>query len=319
MKIGALSACGLAISSMIAVPAACAAYPDEGKGIELLNHSSPGGGAGLFVLSVGDLLNKTGIVKPKIQVQHRSGGASAVALNYVHGKGGDPYVVAMWTTAQLMAMNRASTVMKFGDVTWLSTLVEDGNVIIVPFQSPYKNVQELIAAAKAAPKKLAVGINSVGGSEHIMSTRIERITGVRFNITSFEFSPTQLIGGHIDMAFGNTIETSGHFKAKRVRVLANMGDNRVPFYKDVPTLKEQGIDASFTQYRGFMGGPNFPVEAVKYWDEAFSKLMKTKEFIDFMNKSDYLPAYKSSAETKTFVQGYNAELLKDFKFMEANK
>jgi putative tricarboxylic transport membrane protein len=152
-----------------------------------------------------------------------------------------------------------------------------------------------------------------------MSTRIERVTGVRFNITSFEFSPTQLIGGHIDMAFGNVAETSGHVKAKRARVLANMGEQRLPYYKDVPTLKEQGIDASFTQYRGFIGGPNFPAEAVKFWDEAFAKLVKTREFADFMNKADYIGAYKPSADTKAFVQTYNAELQKDAKFMEENK
>jgi putative tricarboxylic transport membrane protein len=93
----------------------------------------------------------------------------------------------------------------------------------------------------------------------------------------------------------------------------------VPYYKDIPTLREQGINASFTQYRGFIGGPNFPVEAVKFWDDAFAKLMKTKEYIEYMNKADYIPAYKSSAETKAFVQGYNAELLKDAKFMDENK
>ena len=40
-----------------------------------------------------------------------------------------------------------------------------------------------------------------------MAARIERAAGVKFNITAFEFSPTQLIGGHIAMAFGNTAET----------------------------------------------------------------------------------------------------------------
>ena len=158
--------------------------------------------------------------------------------------------------------------------------------MIVPYKSPYKTAKDLIADAKANPKKVSVGINSVGGSEHIMAARIERVAGLKFNITAFEFSPTQLIGGHIDMAFGNTAETSSHVKAKRARVLANMGDTRVPYYKDIPTLAEQGTNASFTQFRGFIGGPNFPAEAVKFWDDAFAKLMKTKEFAEYMKKSD---------------------------------
>ncbi|MEK7374453.1 MAG: tripartite tricarboxylate transporter substrate binding protein [Thermodesulfobacteriota bacterium] len=301
------------------VPQVQAAYPEPDKVIEFLHHSSPGGGAGLFVLTCGELLNKTGIVKAKIQVQTRQGGSSAVALNYLHSKAGDPYVVMHWTTAQLNAMNRGATVMKLQDITWLTTTVEDGNVMIVPYKSPYKTAKDLLADAKANPKKVSVGINSVGGSEHIMAARIERVAGLKFNITAFEFSPTQLIGGHIDMAFGNTAETSSHVKAKRARVLANMGETRVPYYKDIPTLIEQGTNAAFTQFRGFFGGPNFPPEAVKFWEDAFAKLVKTKEFNEFMKKSDYVAAYKTAAETKAFIAGYNAELIKDTKYIQESK
>lgn len=300
-------------------PAAQAAYPEPDKVIEFLHHSSPGGGAGLFVLTTGDLLNKTGIVKAKIQTQTRQGGSSAVALNYLKSKGGDPYVVMHWTTAQLMAMLRGTTQMKLDECVWLSTLIEDGNVMIVPYNSPYKTLKDLIADAKANPKKVSVGINSIGGSEHVMAARIERATGVKLNITAFEFSPTQLIGGHIAMAFGNTAETASHVKAKRARVLANMGERRVPYYKDIPTMKEQGYNVSFTQVRGFFGGPGYPTEAYNFWQDAFAKLMKTKEYGEFMKKFDVVPMYMDGAKTKTWLVDYVNALREDLKYMDANK
>jgi putative tricarboxylic transport membrane protein len=302
-----------------AAPSAQAAYPEPKQVIEFLHHSSPGGAAGLFVLTSGELLNKTGIVKSKIQTQTRQGGSSAVALNYLKSKKGDPYVVMHWTTAQLMAMLRKTTEMRLEECVWLSTLIEDGNVLMVPYDAPYKSVKDIIAAAKAKPGKINVGVNSIGGSEHVMSTRIERAAGVKFNITSFEFSPTQLVAGNLDFAFGSTAETMGHFKAKRIRVLANMGTGRVPFYKDVPTMIEQGINASFTQYRGFFGGPNFPAEAIKFWDDAFARLMKTKEYGEFMTKFDVVPAYKTSTETKAFLVDYVKQLEEDLKVMEVKK
>ena len=309
-----------ALLSLVAVGLATvsrteAAYPEPNQVIEFLHHSSPGGAAGLFVLSSGDILNKAGIVKAKIQTQTRQGGSSAVALNYLKSKKGDPYVVMHWTTAQLMAMLRGTTEMKLDECVWLSTLIEDGNVLMVPYDSPYKTVNDLIADAKANPGKVNVGINSIGGSEDVMTRRIERATGVKFNITSFDFSPTALIAGNIALAFGSTAETQGHVKAKRARILANMGTRRVPYYKDIPTLIEQGINASFTQYRGFFGGPNFPAEAVKFWDDAFAKLMKTKQYEEFMTKFDVIPAYKNSAETKAFLVDYVKELQEDLKLM----
>ncbi len=324
MKKRSALSCIVAVLSLfaftfIAAPAAQAAYPEPDKVIEWLHHSSPGGGAGLFVLTTGDLLNKTGIVKTKIQTQTRQGGSSAVALNYLKSKAGDPYVVMHWTTAQLMAMLRGTTQMKLDECVWLSTLIEDGNVLIVPYKSPFKNIKELLAYAKANPQKVSVGINSIGGSEHVMASRIERAAGVKFNITAFEFSPTQLIGGHIDVGFGNTAETASHVKAKRARVLANMGDRRVPYYKDIPTMKEQGIDASFTQVRGFFGGPGYPTEAYNFWQDAFAKLMKTKEYGEFMKKFDVAPLYKNGAETKAFLVDYVKALEEDMKHMGAKK
>ena len=313
------------VASLVAVAAApcanaaAAAFPEDKKVIEFVVHMPTGSGAGLFMLTAGELMNRNGIIKAKIQVVSKPGGSSAVALNYVEAKKGDPYYAMMWTTSNLMAMNRGTTTMKFNEATWLSTMIQDGNVLMVPYDSPFKSIKEIIAEAKANPKKISVGINSVGGSEHIMAVRIERVAGVRFNATAFEFSPTALLGGHINIAFGNTSESQGHVQAKRVRVLANMGDTRLPYYKDIPTLKEQGIDASFTQYRGFLGGANMPAEAVKVWDEAFAKLAKTKEWGEFMAKNDYQDAYKNAAQTKAFLQGYNAELLKDLKQLEESK
>ena len=309
----------LFLIAMATAPAAWADYPERGKMFDIYHHSSPGSGPDLFVRSAADALARSGIIKSKIQVQIRPGGSSAVALNYLQSKAGDPYLLMHWTTAQLMAMNRATTTMKIQEVTWLSTLIEDSNVLLVPYASPYKSMKELLADAKANPKKISVGINSVGGSEHVMAARLERVTGVKFNITAFEFSPTELVGGHIDVAFASTTESSSHVRSKRLRALANMGKTRLPFYKDVPTLMEQGIEASFSQYRGFMGGPNFPADAVKFWDGAFAKLMTTKQFADYLKKSDTIPAYKNAADTKAFVADYNAELLKDLKFIQENK
>ena len=300
-------------------PQAQAAYPEPDKVIEFLHHSSPGGAAGLFVLTSGDILNKAGIVKGKIQTQTRQGGSSAVALNYLKSKGGDPYVVMHWTTAQLMAMLRGTTQMKLEECTWLSTLIEDGNVMMVPASSKFKTVKELIEYAKANPKMVSVGINSIGGSEHVMASRIERATGAKFNITAFEFSPTQLIGGHIDVAFGSTAETASHFKAKRVRVLANMGERRVPYFKEIPTMKEQGIPVSFTQVRGFFGGPGFPTEAYNFWQDAFPKLMKTKQYAEFMKKFDVVPMYMDGAQTKAWLVDYVKALQEDLKHMEVKK
>jgi putative tricarboxylic transport membrane protein len=296
-----------------------AAYPEPDKIIDMFHHAAPGTAPDLFLRTLADILNRKGIVKPKIQVQTRQGGSSAVGLNYLNSKAGDPYVMMAWTTAPILAMLRGTTALKLQNCNWLATFIEDPNVLIVNYKSPYKTLADLLADAKAHPNKVSVGINSIGGSEHLQAIRLERAAGVKFNITAFEFAPTMVIGGHIDVGFGNTAETAGHVKAKRARVLAAVSAHRLAYFKEVPTLIEQGVNASFTQYRGLFAGPDYPAEAIRFWDDAFAKMVKTPEFAEFVKKADVVANYKSSAETKVFLEGYIQELEKDLKYMQANK
>jgi putative tricarboxylic transport membrane protein len=309
----------LFVFGLASAPQAQASYPEQDKIIDFYHHAAPGTAPDLFLRTIADILNRKGIVKPKIQVQTRQGGSSAVALNYLNSKAGDPYVQMAWTTAPLLAMLRGTTALKIERCNWLGTFIEDPNVLIVNYNSPYKTLADLLADAKANPKKVSVGINSIGGSEHLQAIRLERAAGVKFNITAFEFAPTMVIGGHIDVGFGNTAETSGHVKAKRARVLAAVSPHRLPYFQDVPTLIEQGVNASFTQYRGLFAGPDYPAEAIRFWDNAFAKMVKTPEFAEFVKKADVVANYKSSAETKIFLDGYIKELERDLKYLQENK
>lgn len=295
-----------------------AEYPE--KPIEFVLHSAPGGGMDLFTRTVAHILEKSGIVKQKIQVSNRRGGAATVAINYVVDQKGDPYVLQHWTTSPLATVLRGTTKIKsWKDMTIIGTLVEDPNVAVALKSSPYKDMGELITYAKKNPNKISAGIQTIGGSEHIISNRIEKATGAQLNVTSFNVSVVALLGGHIDMCFGTVAETVAHTEGGKLKVLATTTLKRIPFMPDIPTLKDLGINAAFTQYRGFWGGPGFPEYAVKFWEDAFAKLMETQEWKDFMNKGNMVPAYMTSAETIKFLGPYNDELAQDIKELEAYK
>ena len=84
-----------------------AEYPD--KPIEFVVHSSPGGGSDLFARTVAHILEKEGLVKVKINVKNRRGGSGTKALDFLHSKEGDPYVLMQVTTSPLSAILRGSS------------------------------------------------------------------------------------------------------------------------------------------------------------------------------------------------------------------
>jgi tripartite-type tricarboxylate transporter receptor subunit TctC len=96
-------------------------------------------------------------------------------------------------------------------------------------------------------------------------------------------------------------EAAGLIEAGKLQVLATSMDKRLPYYPNVPTLKEKGIDVVFSAVRGFFLPKDMPPEVVTYWTAAFDKLRKTNEWKEFL-KHDYLiESFLSGADFKTWL------------------
>jgi putative tricarboxylic transport membrane protein len=299
------------------VPGVMAAYPENP--IEIVVHASAGGGSDLFVRQVANFLEREGLVKQKIQVSNRTGGGSTVALNYLDGKKGDPYVFMQLVTSPLTTMMRGTTRLKFEEMVLIAKMVEDPNLVFVRYDSPYKSIKDVIAAARKAPMTVSFANSGVGGTEHICANRIAQAAGVKFNLVSFKGGGevvAALLGGHVDLSVGNVAEQSGMIDAKKVRPLATMTEERIPFLRDVPTVREEGVNTSYTQFRGFWAAPGFPASAVTYWEDTFEKLMKVQGFRDYLKSIQTVESFLKHEEFKKYLVTYVQGLKKDFETLD---
>ena len=299
--------------------AKAAEYPEPDKVIDFNLHSTPGSGMDTFQRMVARFLNDEGIVKSKIQVTNRTGGASAVAINYTASKKGDPYVLQQWTTSNIMAILRGTTAVKsVMDLTLIVSMVEDPNLLVVRPDSKYKSLKDLVEDARKNPHRVRGSVGSIGGTEHVIMNRLEKATGVKFNITAFggtAFIP--VLGGHTDFTFSTILDVQESMKAGKLQYLANAGEVRSEAAPEIPTMKELGVNASMRQLRGFWGPSEMPDYAVKYWEQAFAKLMKVKGFQDFLKKINMEPVFMGSEKLKEYMPGYYKEFAADVKDLDA--
>ena len=308
------------VIAVMIVPAAMAEYPD--KPIEFVVHSSPGGGSDLFARTVAHILEKEGLVKVKINVKNRRGGSGTKALDFLHSKEGDPYVLMQVTTSPLSAILRGSSKMKLDDLTFIARVVIDPNLAFTRYDSPYNDMKSLMEYAKKNPSVVSVAYGNVGGSEHICAHRVAKAVGAKLNPISFgggAGAAVAILGGHVSMGFGNVNEQMGQIEAKKVKALGTMTPERLPFMPDVPTMREQGIDAVYTQIRGFWAPKNFPDYARDFWEETLYKLTKTKGFKDYLKTSYGVNAFLRHDEFKAFIVDYLKELKIDVDELGAYK
>ena len=126
-----------------------------------------------------------------------------------------------------------------------------------------------------------MGGTQLGSSDSICAYLIEKAAGVQFNYIVFSGGGevnAALLGGHIDMAVANPGEALELYKAGKVRVLGVYAGEASCRRPDVPTLKEQGINAIYVQNRGLCAPADIPADARKVLEEAFFKYTKTETF-----------------------------------------
>ncbi len=302
----------VALVSVFSGSPARADYPD--KPFEVIVGAGAGGGADTFCRTAAMILERKGIVKQKIQVVNKTGGAQVNALNYLFSKQGDPYTLMNVSGGVLAALMTGNSKVKLDDMVFLAQLSDEPTLILTRYDSPYNDLKSLLADAKKNHTRPTFGFALVGGQEHVCGYRIQKASGVQLNMVGFgsgTAAATALLGGHVQIAAGGYGEQVGQIEAKKIKILGTMTAERISFLPNVPTMKEQGIDASYTQVRGFGAYKGFPDYAQKFWQDAFAKLIKTQEFTDY-NKSTYsLLEHREGEAFKAYTLGYLKNLEQD--------
>jgi putative tricarboxylic transport membrane protein len=295
-------------------------YPE--KPINLIVHAGAGGGSDIFSRTLSAAVEKDKLLPQPIIVENKPGGSGAIAFAYVAGKKKDPYYILTAVTSFMTTPLMGITPVGLKDFTPIANFAFDEYMLMVSPKSKYKSVKEIIADAKANPKKITVGGTQLGSSDSICAYLVEKAAGVQFNFIVFNGGGevnAALLGGHIDIAVSNPGEALELSKAGKVKLLGVFSDKRLPGAPDVPTLKEQGVDVTYVQNRGLVAPADIPADARKVLEEAFAKYMKTDIFKKYLEDNMLAPAWMDGETFGKWLEKENARyavIVKDMGLMK---
>lgn len=192
------------------------------------------------------------------------------------------------------------------DYTYIIGLSNFTFGVAVRADSPYKTIEDLIAAGRASPGKLSSGSTGVGGTGHLLLIEMEQVSGAKFTQVPFKGGPdavAALLGGHIDFV------TDGTFylplvKEGKARMLAFATEQRVADLPDVPTLRERGFDAVGLSPYGIVGPKGMSPALVKTLHDAFHAAMKDPAHDGMLRKWTMQPWYRNSADYRKWAEDY---------------
>ena len=224
----------------------------------------------------------------------------------------DGYTIGMMFTTQLVAhivAKRARYTLDSFHV--MGNTVDDPVLVVVPAESPIKDLKAFVEAAKA--KQLTVAVNGIGSDDFIAAKDFEKNTGVSFNMLPTKGSTEQkalILGNHCDAAFMNLSQMYASHKTKKARVIALLTAERADLLSDVPTATEQGYKVLMTATRGFVLPAKVDAKIRAQFDDLLAKVNADPQYIadckknNFsrlpMNGKDYL-AYLQELQKQTKV------------------
>jgi putative tricarboxylic transport membrane protein len=299
-----------ALSAWCLTPSIAQTYPS--RPIELVSSTGAGGGSDLVCRLVADIIAKDKLLPQPVFVVNKPGGGGAIGQTYVAARRGDPYIFLQAATNLVAAPIRTGLDIGVDKFQPLGAIGFDLNAISVVENSPYRTLQDLVAAARDKPKTISVGTTSPGGGAHSMMYRLEKLSGARFNIVSFKSGAdtvTAVLGGHIQATAENLGEVLPHFEMKKLRLLAVPSAKRLPGLPNVPTLKEQGFDIHAGGLRAFVAPAGIPRDAAKVLEDTLAKVHKSGAWREYMARNMYEDVYMNAEEFAKWLASQQVEML----------
>jgi putative tricarboxylic transport membrane protein len=295
--------------------AVAANFPE--KPVTIIVHAGAGGGSDIFARTLSAAVEKEKLLPKPLVVENKPGGSGDIAFAYVANKKKDPYYMVTAVTSFLTTPLMGKAPVSLKDFTPIANFAFDEYMLMVRTDSKYKSMKDIVADAKANPKKITVGGTQLGSSDSICAYLIEKAAGIQFNYVVFNSGGevnAAVLGGHVDVMVANPGEALELYKAGKVRILGVYAEKRLAGAPEVPTMKEQGIDAIYVQNRGLVAPADIPADARKVLEDALHKYTQTDIFKKYCKDNMLSEAWMDSATFGNWLEKENtryAAILKD--------
>jgi putative tricarboxylic transport membrane protein len=303
----ALASLVVALSLTLAAPSESATYP--ARPLELVAPANPGGGWDALARTMNRVLEIEKLYPQPMSVLNKPGGGGAVGLAYIFQKKGDDYELVVFSPPLIINTLNKTFTQNYKELTPLAKLITDYQIFIVKADSPYKTFKDLLDALKKNPGAVKfAGGSSPGSMDHLAFCKVAQLAGINSKELSYvAFSGggeaiTTLLGGNVAFVSSGIGESLAQIQAGTVRALAVTSPERLggPM-KDVPTLKEAGINATYEVWRGVFGVPGMSKEAQAWWAKTLKTMVGTKTWKESLEKLQWLDAYAGAEDFTKFL------------------
>jgi putative tricarboxylic transport membrane protein len=280
------------------------------ENLSVLVPNSPGSGYDVTARAWAKVLEDTGAAS-NVEVTNVEGAGGTVGLQRVVNEEGDADLLMQMGLGVVGSVYTNKAAATLSDTVPVARLIEEAEAIVVPGASPYQTLDDLVTAWKADPGGVTVGgASSPGGPDYLTPMLLAKAVGVdptTVNYLAYD-GGGELLAGLLGnkVAFGATGvgEVAEQAKTGDVRILAVTSEEPAEGV-DAPTLKEEGIDLVFSNWRGVVAPPGIDDARAEQWVEIMTQMHESEEWQAALEENGWTDAFMTGDEFGSFMESEN--------------
>ncbi|MEN9843806.1 MAG: hypothetical protein RLZZ612_1635 [Pseudomonadota bacterium] len=281
--------------------------------LKMMIPANPGGGWDTTGRALGNALREAGVASA-VTFENKGGAAGAIGLaQFYNASKGDPNALMVMGAVMLGGIITGKPPVSVTQVTPIARLTTEYNVFVLPENSPYKTMKDVVEQLKKDPGSIKWGGGSRGATEHIAAAMIAQAVGVpasKINYVPFRGggeATAAILGGNVTIGGSGYSEFQSYIESGKMKAIAVTSGKRLAGI-NVPTLKEQGIDVEIGNWRGVYAAAGITPAQQAALADMVVKASKTKSWQDALSKNGWTSALLTGKEFADFVDNDFAAL-----------
>ncbi len=263
--------------------------------VEWVSSSAIGGGYGTTAIAIADAMKKEELLKD-YTVTYKTNAPLGLGYFYDQKNRKDLLLITGFAMPGGLATNGSK--LSITSANPIAGVMREAEAFVVPTNSKYKTINDLLADIKANPKTVAIGGGNYGGVDHVTVATLAQTVGVK--ATDLNYIPysgagpliPDVIGGRVAVGVAGTSEFASFVAAGKMRVLAVTSPKPLSVIKG-KTLLQQGVNLTFGNWRGILAPSD--LTAAEYLNQV--------KVIDALHST---PSWKSTLVAKSWIDEYRA-------------
>jgi tripartite-type tricarboxylate transporter receptor subunit TctC len=289
-----------------------AKFPD--KPVKLIVTYPAGGSSDLMARVMGQKMSE--IWGQPVIIESKPGAAGSIGMEFAARQPNDGYTFVIGNLGPA-GVNPLLSKLPYNmdkDFAPVALTATGANILVVPANSPYKNLKDVIADAKANPNKVSYGTSGPGSMSHLAGELISRQAGVKMVGVPYKGggqAVTDVISGQLHIMVSDALPVSQHIKSGRLRALAITSEKRSALFPDIPTFSEAGLDGIVAlNWWGAFLPAGTPQSVIDVYNATLSKIAANPDLKDRFNGLGVEPHATSPVEFKVFLAAEKAKYTK---------